>query len=914
VTVQILPTKLYTPPWRPNQVSRPSLLQRLEAGTGCRLTLLSAPAGYGKSTLLAEWIHQTQLPVAWLSLDLQDNDPTRFWAYFLASLQKVQVPAISQAADNLLESLQPTLLQNYESLLDNLISAITATRQRFVLILDDFHQLSNPPILDGLFYLLENLPCAETGLHLVISTRSDPAWPLARLRIRADLNELRSRDLRFTLQEVTRFLNGAMELALSPQDVAALDSRTEGWIAGLQMAAISMTDRKDKAQFIHAFTGSHRYVLDFLLEEVLQRQPPEIKTFLLKTSILERFDRDSCNAVIANSSVSKDINQAGISSSAPGNSQAVLDYLEKNNLFLVALDDQRRWYRYHHLFADLLQNLFRQQDPEAFRQLHHTAATWFLGESDIPSALHHAFAVDDYGLAAKIIEDHALTFIGNYSLASVISLLDKFPPAMIETRPWLSLTRAWALAYSGELHTTRRLLDHLELSLDSLGETRHHNPIHGHIAALRSFLSFHDAEFSLSARYGYAALQDLDETDYQTRLLTASTMAAALRWDGRLAEASQVLRNAIDLADKYSRDYTRVRLLCTLALIEMNQAKFNQAITTLEKAIPESNGKHEASEVFPFIGQVYIRLSDIYARMHQPELAMENLLKGIDLAKKWGQANTLWEGYHYLTLQLHASGDIPGAQQALEQVMLYAKRISGKTYDQQTESIQAQIWLEEKKYPALEKWLREKGISAAHADIHFNQIELYDLLLEVLLAKGQAATALEILSKTLKLTQEAGAVSLLIGEQLYAARAHHLLGQDSEALQALSAAILLGKDSGLMTVYIKQCPTLVDLLQQLLSSGVALDFISKILDQISPSNRTVTWFGDFPGAYLAEHLSERELQVLRLLNTALAVPEIALQLHLAPSTVRSHVQHIYNKLGVHGRLEALTRAQELGLI
>jgi LuxR family maltose regulon positive regulatory protein len=912
--VQILPTKLYIPPWRPNQVSRPSLLQRLENGTGCRLTLLSAPAGYGKSTLLAEWIHQTKLPVAWLSLDMQDNDPTRFWAYFLASLQKVQVRAISQAADSLLESLQPTLLQNYESLLDNLISAITATRQRFVLILDDFHQLSNPPILDGLFYLLENLPSAETGLHLVISTRSDPAWPLARLRIRAELNELRSRHLRFTIQEVTRFLNDAMELALSPQDVAALDSRTEGWVAGLQMAAISMTDRKDKAQFIHAFTGSHRYVLDFLLEEVLERQPPEIKTFLLKTSILERFDRDTCNAVTASSSAGKDINQAGILSSATGNSQTVLDYLEKNNLFLVALDDQRTWYRYHHLFADLLQNLLRHEDPLSLRQLHHRAANWFLEQSDISSAIHHAFAAEDFELAAKIIEDHALTFLGNHSLASVISLLDKFPTAMNESHPWLSLTRAWALAYLGDLSASSKMLTHLEHSLGSMdlgGDLKH---IQGHISAIRCFLSFHDAEFSLSARYGYTALQSLAESDYQTRMLTASTMAAALLWDGKLSEAKEVLLNAIDLADKHSHDYTRVRLLCTLALIEMNQAKFTQAVSTLEKALTKSSGLPVEQEFSPFTGQVYIRFSDIYSRMHQPELAMKNLLKGIDLAKRWGQANTLWEGYRYLTLQLHARGEIAQAKIAREQALVYARRISGKIYDDQTELIQAEIWLEDKNYPALENWLREKDIPLKDAQIHFSQVNLYDLFVQVLLAKGEASAALEILAKTMAITQAVGATSMLIGQQLYAARAYQQLGRDSEAVEALSQALMLGKDSGMMTEYIKQCPTLVGLLKQLLSSGVAVDFIPKILDQISPTSPTVTSFGDFPGAYLAEPLSDRELQVLRLLNTALSVPEIALQLHLAPSTVRTHVQHIYNKLGVHGRLEALARAQELGLI
>jgi LuxR family maltose regulon positive regulatory protein len=914
VSLQILPTKLYIPPWQFNLISRPSLVKRLDVGTNGKLTLLSAPAGYGKSTLLAEWIHQTKIPVAWLSVDVHDNDPERFWVYFLAALKKIQIPEIYQAADDLLESFASTPIQNYEFLFDNLISAILAVDQRFVLVMDDFHTLTQPQIIDGLFYLLENLPSGKTGLHLIISTRSDPTWPLARLRIRSELNEFRSRDLRFSSHEVTSFLNNAMNLALSPKDVAALNSRTEGWIAGLQMAAISMRDRNDKSEFIHIFTGSHRYVLDFLLEEVLERQTPELKAFLLQTSILERFNQALCDAVTAGSDFNDNNKQKDNPSRTLGNSLVFLDYLERNNLFLVALDDQRNWYRYHHLFADLLQNLLRQEYPLNFGQLHHRAAIWFLEQSDISSAIHHAFAVEDFDLAAKIIEDHALTFLGNHSLASVISLLDKFPPAMMESHPWLSLTRAWALAYLGDLSASRKMLTHLEHSLGSMqlgGDLKH---VQGQICAIRCFLSFHDAEFSLSARYGYAALQSLAESDYQTRMLTASTMAAALLWDGKLGEAKEVLLNAIDLADKHSHDYTRVRLLCTLALIEMNQAKFTQAVSTLEKALTKSSGPPVEQEISPFTGQVYIRLSDIYSRMDQPELAMKNLLKGIDLAKRWGQANTLWEGYHYLTLQLHARGEIAEAKIAWEQALVYARRISGKIYDDQTELIQAEIWLEEKNFPALENWLHEKDIPAKDAQIHFSQVKLYDLLVEVFLARSEASAALEILAKTMAITQAVGATSMLIGEQLNTARAYQQLEQDSEAVQALSMALFLGKDSGLMTEYVKQCPSMIGYLQQLLSAGEAVDFIRKILDHISPGSHVSSAFRDFTGLIPIDQLSEREVQVLRRLNSALSVPDIARQIHLAPSTVRTHIQHIYSKLGVHSRLEALEKAQELGLL
>ena len=914
MTFQILPTKLYIPPWHPNLVPRSSLLLRLEAGTAGKLTLISAPAGYGKSTLLAEWIHQTKIPVAWLSLDGNDNDPERFWAYFLAALNKAQIPHISHAAANLLDSLQSAPLQNYEFLFDSLISTIAAAQGRFVLILDDFHTITGQQILDGLFYLLENLPTGQTGLHLVISSRSDPPWPLARFRIRGELNELRSRDLRFTSQEVTSFLNSAMNLALSAQDVAALDSRTEGWIAGLQMAAISIREREDKEGFIQAFTGSHRYVLDFLLEEVLQRQPSEIKAFLLQTSILERLNHALCDAIITSVPTASPQNAPEGSSSHPGNSQAILDYLEKNNLFLLALDDHRQWFRYHHLFADLLKNLLHQENPENFKILHRKAAIWFLNEKDIPSAINHAFAAGDDELAAKIIEDHALTFIGEHSLASVINLLDRFPQGLLESRPWLSLTRAWALAYLGELPATRKLLDRLEQSLSTLQPRPDLEQINGHIAALHCFLSFNDAEFSKSIGFGYSALRSLDPSDYQTSLLTSSTLAAALRWDGKLSEARDVLLTAIELADKHRHDYTRVRLLCTLALIEMNQAKFTQAITTLEKALPEPPGGDQDGGVLPFAGQVYIRLSDIYSRMSQPELAMQNLLKGIQLAKKWGQANTLWEGYHYLTLQLHARGDIDEAKKVWEQALILSRRISGKIYHDQTEYIQAELWREEKNYSALQNWLLEKDIRGENEEIHFSQVDLYDLLVEVLLAQDEASAALEVLSRTMHITQAAGATSLLIGEYLLSALAYHQLGQSSQATQALSQAVILGKDSGMMKAFIQLCPPMVGLLQQLLSAGVAVDFIPKILDHIHPAGRSTAPAVKNPHLGVFDPLSEREVQILRLLNSSLAVPEIARQIHLAPTTVRTHIQHIYSKLGVHGRLEALEKAKDLSLL
>ncbi|MGD9002616.1 MAG: AAA family ATPase, partial [Anaerolineae bacterium] len=465
MSTSLLKTKLYIPPLRSELVLRPHLVDRLDGGfrRGRKLILVAAPAGYGKTTLLSEWITQRDLRprVAWVSLDVDDNDPARFWTYVAAALQTVQedIQGLAPAA---FQSPNPPPI---ESTLTSLLNQIAEVPDPLVLILDDYHMIQTSAIHDALSFLLENLP---PRMHLVIATRADPPLPIPRLRGRGQLTELYQSDLRFTSQEAADFLNRAMGLDLSVEDVAALEKRTEGWIAGLQMAAVSMRGRDDIAGFVRAFTGSHRYILDYLGEEVLGQQPEGVREFLLQTAILDRLTAPLCDAVVGRATLDK----------ARDGSQAMLEYMESNNLFIVALDDQRRWYRYHRLFADLLLRQLQRQRPDLVPQLHRRASEWNEANSLTGAAVTHALAAEDFGRVAHLLEQAAWPMLTRGEMTTLLGWLDALPEDAVRARPRLGILRAWALALTGQLDEADSYL--------SGAEARYGR---GEVAAVRGYIA-----------------------------------------------------------------------------------------------------------------------------------------------------------------------------------------------------------------------------------------------------------------------------------------------------------------------------------------------------------------------------------------------------------------------------------------
>ena len=519
--IPLLETKLYIPRWRTGLVSRPRLLERLDQAIERKLTLVSAPAGFGKTTLLAEWLAATpsnERTAGWVSLDRSDNDPAFFWAYFITALQKIQ-PGVGERARSLLHSPQPPPI---ESVLTTLINEINAIEEDFALILDDFHVIDALPAHDGIAFLLDHLP---PHMHLVIASRADPLLPLARLRARGEATELRAADLRFTPGEVAAFLNEAMGLKLSSQDVAALETRTEGWIAGLQLAALSMQGREDVAGFVAAFTGDDRYIVDYLVEEVLQRQPERVRSFLLQTCILDRLCGPLCDAVTGQE-----------------RGKSMLEALERGNLFVIPLDDRRQWYRYHHLFADVLHAHSTERQPD-LPVRHRRASEWY-EQNGLPSdAVRHALAADDFERAAALVELAGPSMRMSRQEATLLGWVKALPDELIRARPVLCVVSAWALLDGREPEAAEARLRDAESWLDTAADIkerpeapsaemvvvdeRQFRSLPASIANARAYRAQALGDLPGTVTYARQALELLQEDDYYERGTTAALLGLA---------------------------------------------------------------------------------------------------------------------------------------------------------------------------------------------------------------------------------------------------------------------------------------------------------------------------------------------------------------------------------------------------
>ncbi len=517
---QLLTTKFYVPPIRPELVPRPRLIERLNAGLHRKLTLISAAAGFGKTTLVSEWLAGCERPVAWLSLDEEDKDPLRFLAYLIAALQTI-APNLGKGVLSMLQSAPPPPI---EAMLTALLNEISTIPNNFVLVLDDYHVIDSRPVDQTLAFLVEHQP---PQMHLVIATREDPPLPLARLRARDQLTELRAADLRFTPAEAAEFLNRMMGLDLRDADIAALEARTEGWIAGLQLAALSMQGRSDAAGFIQAFTGSHRFVLDYLAGEVLERQPERLRNFLLQTAILERLNGSLCEAVTAE--------EGG---------RGMLESLERGNLFVVPLDDQRQWYRYHHLFADVLQAHLMEAQPEQVPSLHQRASAWYEQNGFPPDAIRHALTAEDFERAAGLIELAWAAMDQSYQSSTWLGWVKALPEALIRARPVLSAGYAWALLDGGELEASETWLQEAERWLDTpadqmvVADKEQFRSLPASIATARAYRSLALGDVPGTVKYAQQALELTPEDD-QTRYIQATSLLGLAQYSNGDLEAAE---------------------------------------------------------------------------------------------------------------------------------------------------------------------------------------------------------------------------------------------------------------------------------------------------------------------------------------------------------------------------------------
>ena len=914
MTDPILPTKLFIPQPRLNLVPRPRLLNCLDAALGGKLTLVSAPAGYGKTTLLAEWVQQVKIPVKWLSLDPGDNDPPRFWRYFVAALQSIELLEPLKIGESLLRLLKSSPLPEHEQLLGGLIAEIAAVPERYTLILDDFHLVTNVQILDGLFYILENLPPGSFGLHLILSCRSDPPWPLARLRVQNQITELRASDLRFTPEEATVFLKEVMQLSLLPEHIVELEKRTEGWVAGLQMAALSMQGRNDIPGFLEGFSGSHRFVLDFLVEEVLNLQTPEMLDFLLKTSILERMTGSLCAAV------------SGDQASAE-----ILLWLEKANMFLIALDDQRIWYRYHQLFADLLQKQLLSRNPEQLPELHRRASSWY-AQSGLPSeSVAHALKTQDWNFAAIRIEEYVLDMIQIGEITLVRHWMSSLPDEIIRSRPILCIAQAWTSTRYASVELAEELISQAEaalsksLSQDGSITAQDYHFVSTQIAVLQVVIARargdstqHQQELALEALQRVVPAEDAAAR--ATLFLRLGFCYLDL---GKDEQADRIFSQSFRLGNSSGNHYAAHSASYGRMVIARRHGKLHKLAGLCRQTldtIQEHDDQHQSLS-----GIALTMLGSLYYEWNDLDEAERLLTQGLKLVEQVGIAELLVKGHFALACIRITQGDevpLPNLEKIAEggnpelaslalalQVRLILLQSSSNPFSLGLDK--AVGWARSQQHglrgqPTYDWEIYEKLVYARVLCRQFQSrasVKNEEKLLEVLVFLQEQCQSLE------KLDWE----GILVEVYLVMAVITQILGRKDKALIALEQALILAEPGNFVRTFLDEGDTAQKLIQDALSEGICEVYTQELVSIFNPSLserhelkvQQVNWVEEF---------SERERQVLRLLNTELNVPEIAAEIHLAPTTVRTHVQNIYRKLDVHGRIAALQKAEELGLL
>ncbi len=920
----LLSTKLYIPPLRATQVPRPRLIDSLNAGLNSRLILISAPAGYGKTTLLSNWIAACQMPVAWVSLDESDNDLVRFLYYIVSALQKIE-PKIGETTLSMLEFIQGTSI---ETALTTLLNEIAGMPAPFALILDDYHTLSAQTIHDAMTFILNHIP---PQMHLVISTRSDPPLPIARLRARGQMIELRQNDLRFTADEAVRFLSESTRLNLTAGDIATLVSRTEGWITGLQMAALSMQHHEDISGFIAGFTGSQHHILDYLIEEVLKRQPEHIQAFLLQTSILDRMSGSLCDAVTSSLAPSPSSGNQGRSS------QAMLEYLEHANLFVLPMDENLHWYRYHHLFADCLVQRLYQQAPELVSELHCRAARWYAHNGFEAEAISHLLAAGDWLDAARLVEQYAIQMFARGETSALLPWLNQLPDDLVRERPMLCILHAWTAYICGRYEVAEQRLQAAEQALEKQtqlampaghdkGSTWTEIQLRAHIAAVRAFTAIAEEEFVRASELARQALEHLPEMDF-ARSLAWLALGWAARLRGNLETAKQAFVEArrVGLATNFT--YAAVSATCRLGYLHMLQGRLHQAAENYREALLLATDRSEQRAVVAGYAQVH--LSDIYREWNDLNGALYHVMDGIELCKRVGHIRDWAAGYITLARICLAQKDLDGARDALQNAWrLFQMPVQDPLVHCWLQDCQVRLWLAQGDLAAATRWMQACGLTVTD-EISFTRELEHLLLARVLVAQGQTqpkepdlTSAVSLLTRLLKTAESMGWTRKAVEAMILLALAWQVQGRMEQALTVLARALTLTESEGYVRIYIDEGPPMAKLLRQAAAQGIAPAYTGELLTIFGKKGKEtglLHWIEtqNPPSLHqtdkLIEPLSERELEVLRLLSTDLSSTAIAARLYVSASTIRSHLRNIYGKLGVHSRYEAVTRAQEVKL-
>ena len=876
----LLHSKFYSPPPRPNLIARPHLLHQLDEAIpeGHKLTLISAPAGFGKTTILTTWHHKSGVPTAWLSLDEEDNDPARFLVYLVTALQAV-APEVGQTSLALLHTTQAISLK---TVLTSLINDLTIIPHDFSLCLDDYHLIDSEEIHNALIDLVER---STERFHLALASRSDPPFPLSRWRVRGQLLELRQEELRFTSQEASAFFNQSFGANLTEAQVATLDARTEGWVAGLQLAGLSLRGKEDITTFIQEFSGSHRFVIDYLAEEVVSQQPDGLRQFMRMISILNRFSAPLCDAITGHS-----------------DSALLLKRLEDDNLFIIPLDDRREWYRFHHLFNDYL-NAELNLDHQA--SLHQKAANWFFANALFPEAVKHALASGDTDLAVKVILPAAAEAFNQAAFLPLLGWLDALPEEAVRGNTALATYKGLALFIN---RTYEEALPYAQAAEKSLSPNTS-SPIQGQFMSFKAHLALAENQLDQCVQFSRDALEYLDEEDHFFRNLTLNILGQVLEIKGDIGSAAEVYHQAFKTGWQ-AGDQIGALIVFTNLVFALNElGKRREAVALCERL--SARKEAQTSHGFSLLDAVQLSWSLLSYEANALEMARERIHRALNIlsAANFSQG-LLWGWFILARIQL-AEGDLDAMQNSTQKGIQLSAQL-GRESLQGTwfKALEAQASLQQRDLTWAARWAEAAGISP-HDTPPFWIEQVYLTYVRLLIAQKQYQEAQSLLSTIEQSARKGGRLRKVISVILQQALVQQSFGDTKKALSLLGEAIQIAAPQDYRRAFLDEGPAVASLLQKLplrSHNTIEAEFVDNVLAAFGVEPTITSQQG------LIESLSERELQVLRLLAAGFSSTEVARELYIAVGTARTHIKNIYRKLDVHSRSEALRSAHESGLL
>lgn len=889
----LLQTKLHIPQPNTRIVIRAQLLAGMDEALarGAKLTLVSAPVGYGKSTLVSSWLSTTDCPAAWLSLDAEDNEPVRFWTYVISAIQTIQ-SEFGQAEINLLRKAQTPSI---ESVLRNLINQFTKVSKKIILVLDDYHLIKSRDLHSGVNYFLDHLP---PQIHLVLITREDPPLPLPQMRAKGQMVELRARDLHFTMEECAQFLNQMMGLNLKPEEITALELRTEGWVVGLQMAALSLRELDDSVGFIEAFAGDNRYVADYLISEVLERQPKQIRDFLLKTASVDRFTPSLCNALMDDEAF-----QSG----------RIIEQIEANGLFIMPLDHVRQWYRYHQLFADLLRYRLRQDDPSKLAELNRTASHWFHQHGLIEEAVKYALIGEDHDHVAELIETTGLAMIGRSQLVPLKNWIEALPENIVHTHPYLSVLLVWVGSLTGQSDLARQQLKLAEENLSS-AHPRLHSELVCQIALLHGYALRSGGDLDSSIEYILKAQGNIPKNNVFLNCTIQLNLGGNYWLKGNFSALEDPFKRAISFIDNPEVEYPALAAAGFLANAYLQQGKFRQVESLCGKI-----AYHAGHNAHPSAAYVFLELGELFYERNNLNEALTYLSKTIQNGEEADKIVNVIRARQLLAKAYCAMGDQEEADILMRQADDLFQQSSPRyrvMHQIEYEYYRIRCLLyQDKIQPALQ-WAddyknRRNSINSPWALLS----EL--VYARVLLANGKPDQALPILHTTEVSAKARGAGGWIIQSLALQGLCYQALNDPDKALEALSNAFSLAQPEGYIRTFVDHGKSMFTLLNLALVRGVVTDYVRKLLEAFPPEQdeeEKIEPQRVLAGQSLIEPLTEQELSILRLMSAGLSHNEIANELYLSINTVKWHTTHMYGKLGVHRRAHAVARAKELNIL